>query len=329
MSDFRAFRIDRQESKIVSGLTQMSLDELTPGDVLIKVEYSTVNYKDALAATGRGQILRRFPLNGGIDLAGTVVESNNPEFSSGDNVLVTGSGLSEDLDGGYAEYARVPSEAVIPVPESLGLYESMQIGTAGFTAALAIHRMEQNGQTPDKGPIIVTGATGGVGSLAIDMLSGRGYEVFAVTGKAEESDYLKSIGASKILIRQNIDFGKRPLEKAEWAGAIDNLGGEVLSWLLKTTGHTGNVASIGLAASHKLESTVLPFILRGVCLLGINSPDTYRDLRMIAWGRIGADLYPKNLNKIATNTTTLEKLSTVFDDFIEGRVVGRTVVKIN
>jgi NADPH2:quinone reductase len=328
MKGFRAYRIDQHDGKVVAGFATMDLDELSPGNVVIKVSHSTINYKDALAATGAGRILRTFPLNGGIDLAGTVVSSESADFAPGDVVLVTGCGLSETRDGGYAEYARVPAEAVVPVPDGLTAVEAMQIGTAGFTAALAIHRMEQNGQLPQNGPVVVTGATGGVGSIAVDMLAGRGYEAVALTGKASQADYLKSIGARQVLIRDEIDLGKRPMEKALWAGAIDNLGGEVLTWLTRTIDYGGNIASIGLAASHELNTTVLPFILRAVCLLGINSVETPRDLRLQVWRRIGTNLKPQHLDKIASNSITFDELPGAFQAFIDGKVTGRTVVEI-
>ena len=221
MNSFRAFRIDRKDDAIVAGFCELSLDDLSEGEVVIKVSHSTINYKDALAATGAGKILRRYPLVGGIDLAGTVVSSTDARFESGQQVLVNGCGLSETADGGYAEYARVKADAVVRVPEGMTAAQAMQIGTAGYTAALAIHRMEQNDQRPEKGPIVVTGSTGGVGSIAIDMLSARGYEVVALTGKAKQADYLKSIGAHRVLLRDDVDYGKRPMEKAEWGGAID------------------------------------------------------------------------------------------------------------
>ena len=328
MENFRAYRIDQEDKKIVAGFTTMNVNELTDGDVVIKVSHSTINYKDALAATGAGRILRTFPLNGGIDLAGTVVTSLADDFTEGDAVLVNGCGLSETLDGGYAEYARVPASAVVPIPEGMSTAEAMQIGTAGFTAALAIHRMEQNGQSPENGPVVVTGATGGVGSIALDMLGGRGYEAVALPGKADQASYLESIGARRVLVRDEVDFGKRPMERAEWAGAIDNLGGETLTWLTRTTDYGGNIASIGLAASHELNTTVLPFILRAVCLLGINSVDTPRDLRLAVWRRIGADLKPRHLNKIAANTIKFDELPGVFQAFIDGKVTGRTVIEI-
>jgi len=329
MENFRAYRIDQQDKNIVAAFTDMSVNELTDGDVVIKVSHSTINYKDALAATGAGRILRTFPLNGGIDLAGTVVTSSTDDFTEGDTVLVNGCGLSETLDGGYAEYARVPGDAVVPVPDGMTAAEAMQIGTAGYTAALAIHRMEQNGQLPENGPVLVTGATGGVGSIAIDMLDARGYEAVALTGKAEQVEYLEGIGARRVLLRDEVDYGKRPMEKAEWAGAIDNLGGDALTWLTRTTDYGGNIASIGLAVSHELNTTVLPFILRAVCLLGINSVDTPRNLRLAVWNRIGGDLKPRHLDKIAANTITFEQLPDAFQAFIDGKVTGRTVVEIS
>ena len=329
MEKFRAYRINEVDGKITAGFETLSLDELSEGNIVVKVSHSTINYKDALAATGTGRILRRYPLVGGIDLAGTVVSSDDADYQPGTAVLVNGCGLSETRDGGYAEYARVASESLVPIPEGMTAAESMQIGTAGFTAALAIHRMEQNGQLPENGPVLVTGATGGVGSIAIDMLSGRGYEVVALTGKAGETDYLRSIGAQSVLLREGLDFGKRPMEKAQWAGAIDNLGGDYLAWLTRTVDYGGNIASIGLAASHKLETTVMPFILRAVCLLGINSVDTPRDLRRAVWKRIGGDLRPQHLDRIGHNTIAFDALPTAFQAFIDGKVTGRTVVTIS
>ena len=328
MQDFRAFQIDQKDGAIVANFVNLSLDDLSAGDVVVKVSHSTINYKDALAATGAGRILRSFPLVGGIDLAGTVVSSDSDEFTEGDAVLVNGCGLSETRDGGYAEFARVPAAAVVPLPDGMTVVEAMQIGTAGYTAALAIHRMEQNGQRPESGPIVVTGATGGVGSIALDMLDARGYEAVALTGKTAQADYLKSIGARRVLLRDEVDLGKRPMEKAQWAGAIDNLGGEVLTWLTRSVDYGGNIASIGLAASHELNTTVLPFILRAVCLLGINSVDTPRDLRLQVWKRIGADLKPRHLDRIAANTIEFDELPDAFQAFIDGTVTGRTVVEI-
>lgn len=328
MDKFRAYRIDEQDGTIVAGFRELTLDDLTPGNVVVRVTYSTINYKDALAATGKGRILRRYPLNGGIDLAGVVVSSEDPAFQPGVEVLVNGCGLSETVDGGYAEYARVDSGCLVRVPAGMSCFEAMQIGTAGYTAALAIHRMEQNGQAPDQGPVIVTGATGGVGSIAVDMLAGRGYEVVAVTGKPAAEPYLRDIGANRILARDDIHFGARPLEKAAWAGAIDNLGGDYLAWLTRTMQYGGNIASVGLAASHELHTSVMPFILRAVCLLGINSVDTPRDLRLAVWARIGGDLRPQQLDKIAGRRISFAELPAAFQAHIDGTVTGRSVVDI-
>ena len=329
MDNFRAYRIDEQDGEIRAAFEEMSVDDLTDGNVVVRVNHSTINYKDALAATGKGKILRRFPLNGGIDLAGVVVSSEDAEFQPGTEVVVNGCGLSEMVDGGYAEYARLDSKSLVPLPDGMSTFEAMQIGTAGYTAALAIHRMEQNGQTPEQGPVVVTGATGGVGSIAIDMLNGRGYEVAAVTGKASEEDYLRAIGASRILLRDELDFGKRPMARAEWAGAIDNLGGDYLAWLIRTVQYGGNIGSIGLAASPALNTTVLPFILRAVCLLGINSVETPPDLRRAVWSRIGGDLKPAHLDTVGHRSIGFDDLPGAFQAFIDGRVTGRIVVEIS
>ncbi len=325
---FRAYRIDEQDGKVVAEFQELSLDDLTDGNVVVKVSHSTINYKDALAATGAGKILRRYPLNGGIDLAGTVVSSEDAEFQPGTPVLVNGCGLSETVDGGYSEYARIDSRSLVPIPDGLDAAQAMQIGTAGYTAGLAIHRMEQNGQLPESGPVVVTGATGGVGSIAIDMLAGRGYEVVAVTGKISEERYLRNIGASRILLRDQIDLGKRPMEKARWAGAIDNLGGDYLAWLTRTMDYGGNIASIGLAASPALNTTVIPFILRAVCLLGINSVDTPRGLRLTVWSRIAGDLKPQHLDTISEQSIDFADLPEYFQAYLDGEVTGRTVVRI-
>ncbi len=329
MESFRAFRIDQENDKISTAFCDLSLDDLSEGEVVIKVSHSTINYKDALAATGTGRILRTFPLVGGIDLAGTVVSSEDERFDAGNEVLVNGCGLSETVDGGYAEYARVKAESVVPVPGGMTAAQAMQIGTAGYTAARAIHRMEQNNQQPEDGPIVVTGATGGVGSIAVDMLDGRGYEVFAFTGKADKSDYLKSIGAREILLRGEVDYGKRPMEKAQYAGAVDNLGGDALTWLTRTVKYGGNIASIGLAAEPALNTTVLPFILRAVCLLGINSVDTPRDLRHKVWERIGGDLRPRHLDIISDKSIEFDDLPNAFQAYIDGTVTGRLLVNIS
>jgi len=329
MSTFKAFRIHEIEKKIVGRFDDLTLDDLSAGEVVIRVSHSTINYKDAIAATGVAKILRRYPLVGGIDLAGTVESSTDPSFRKGDAVLVNGCDLSEQYDGGYAQYARVKAESVVPIPKSLDAFKAMAIGTAGYTAALAIHRMEQNGQLPSGGPVVVTGATGGVGSIAIDMLACRGYEVYALTGKSQAVDFLKSIGAAKVLLRGEVNFGSRPLEKAEYAGAIDNLGGETLTWLTRTMQYGANIASVGLASSPKLETTVIPFLLRAVNLLGINSVNTPRELRLAVWKRIEADLSPRHLDKIVTRTISLDELPSAFEAYIKAGVTGRTVVRID
>ena len=328
MSPFKAFRIHETGGKIAARFEQLTLTDLSPGDVVIDVEYSDINYKDALAATGAGKILRRFPLVGGIDLAGVVRSSADARFKTGDAVLVTGSGLSETQDGGYSEVARVPGDSVIPMPRGLDAFRAMALGTAGFTAALAIHRMEHNGQAPARGPVVVTGATGGVGSIAIDMLAGRGYEVIAVTGKVESTDYLKSLGASQVILRRDLSLGSRPLEAARYAGVIDNVGGEMLAGLIRQVDFWGNVASIGLAGGANLETTVLPFILRGVNLLGINSSATRRAERLAVWERIAGDCAPRHLDRIVTRTIAFADLPGAFQAHLDGKVTGRTVVKI-
>tara|TARA_B110000495_G_C23029121_1_gene612319 strand:+ start:2042 stop:3034 length:993 start_codon:yes stop_codon:yes gene_type:complete len=329
MDSFRAFRINEEDDNIVAEFQELTLDDLTEGNVVVRVSHSTINYKDALAATGAGRILRRYPLNGGIDLAGVVVSSEDAKFQPGTEVLVNGCGLSETVDGGYSQYARIDSKSLVVIPDGMTALEAMQIGTAGYTAALAIHRMEQNNQSPDLGPIVVTGATGGVGSIAIDMLAGRGYEIVALTGKATQEPYLREIGASRILLRDQFDLSKRPMEKMQWGGAIDNLGGDYLTWLTRTVNYGGNIASIGLAASATLNTTVLPFILRAVCLLGINSVDTPPDLRRAVWARIGGDLKPRHLDTIGKHTISFDELPGAFQAYIDGAVTGRTVVKIS
>ncbi|OKY26230.1 oxidoreductase [Thalassotalea sp. PP2-459] len=327
---FTAFRIHRNEDKSIrSGFEQISLAQLTEGEVVIKVAYSDINYKDALAATGKGQILRTYPLVGGIDLSGVVVTSSDQRFSVGDKVLVCGAQLSELYDGGYTEYARVKADAVVALPTGLTLKDAMALGTAGYTAAIAVQRMEDNGQIPERGTILVTGATGGVGSFAINMLSNIGYRVAALTGKPDQHDYLTQLGASEIVDRRELDMGKRPLEKAIWGGAVDNLGDEILAWLTKTVVPWGNIASIGLAAGFKLDTTVMPFILRGVSLLGINSVEMPLSVRDKAWQRIATDLKPTQLSLIAPKTILFKNIESAFNAYIEGSVTARTIVEID
>ena len=325
---FKAFRIHQAGKGVEARFETLSLDDLGPGEVVVRGHYSSINYKDALAATGKGRILRRFPLVGGIDVAGEVVSSEDPRYQPGDRVVVTGCGLSEEHDGGYAEYARVRGDWVIPIPPGLDPRAAMQLGTAGFTAGLAIHRLEHNGLAPDQGPVIVTGATGGVGGLAVDMLAGRGYQVTALTGKAEAADYLRELGAAEVLVRGEFEMGTRPLEKATWAGAVDNLGGETLAWLTRTMDWWGSIASIGLAQSHELHTTVMPFILRGANLLGVNSVATPRALRLEVWDRLATSLKPRHLDTISHNTVSLTELPGVFAEYIDGTVRGRTIVDL-
>ena len=328
MEPFKAFRIHSPAGGDDARLETITLDELSEGDVVIRGEYSSINYKDALAGTGEGRILRRYPLVGGVDVAGTVVESGDARLEPGMKVVVNGCELSETRDGGFAEYARVPAEFVIPLPDGLDTRTAMGVGTAGFTAALAVDRMEHNGQSPALGPIAVTGATGGVGSLAVDMLSGLGYEVTAMTSKADATDYLKGLGATDIMNLKTAELGNRPLEKAIWGGAVDNLGGDVLGWLTRTVRNDGNIASIGLAAGVGLNTTVMPFILRGVNLLGINTVTLPRELRIRIWERIATDLRPLHLEQIATREVGLDELAAQFPAYIAGTVTGRTIVRL-
>lgn len=330
---FKAFRIQQEPAgetkKVIGKFEQLTIDDLTAGEVIIKVAYSGVNYKDALAATGKGKILRKYPLVGGIDLSGVVVSSSNVGFISGDKVLVCGGQLSELYDGGYAEYARVKACSVVKVPDGMSLHDVMALGTAGYTAAIAIQRMQDNGQVINRGPIIVTGASGGVGSFAINMLANNGYDVVALTGKYEQAEYLTALGASQVISRHELDMGSKPLEKAIWGGAIDTLGGDTLSWLTRTTHVWGNIAAVGLVSGVNVETTVMPFILRGVSLLGINSVEMPQSVRAKAWQRIATDLKPTCLNLIAPKTICFDDLPTVFDAYLKGAITGRTVIEID
>lgn len=327
LDSFTAFRIHNDANGYRSGTESVALDDLNPGEVVIKNAYSSVNFKDALAGTGEGKILRRFPLVGGIDVAGHVVASTDPKFREGDAVLVTGCGLSETRDGGYAEYARLEAKWVIPLPTGLTLRESMILGTAGFTAALALYRLRDNRQTPELGPLAVTGATGGVGSLAVDIFSRAGFEVHAISGKPENSGYLKSIGASEVLGREVLAT-TRPMESVRFGGGLDNVGGPMLTSLLAQTAPYGNVATAGLAASHELDATVMPFIIRGVSLVGIASGGTARDIRDDIWRHLADDWKPVHLDTICTREIDLNGLPEVFKAMLAGHSFGRTVVKI-
>jgi len=326
---FKAYLISSSDGKTVSaGFTQMSEEQLDPGEITIRVAHSSVNYKDALAATGTSRIIRRYPCIGGIDMSGTVTASSDARFAVGDEVLCTSYDVGVAHHGGYAEVARVPADWVVKLPAGMSLKEAMVFGTAGFTAGLAVVRMEANGLKPANGPVLVTGATGGVGSVAIEILARLGYKVVALTGKAEQSDYLKKIGASEVLLRSSLDLAKiKPLDRASWAGAVDNLGGEVLSWLASTMQIGGTLAAVGLAASTSFNTTVMPFILRGVSLLGVDSVNCPMPIRAEVWRRLATDMRPLHLESL-TRSIAFADLPGVFDDFIKARVTGRIVVDI-
>lgn len=328
MESFKALLIEERDGKVESGFVRMDAGRLDAGEVTIRVAYSSVNYKDALAATGAGRIIRRFPCIGGIDLSGTVVDSADPRFKPGDPVIATSFDIGVAHHGGYAEYARVPAAWVVPLPAGLSLYDAMALGTAGFTAALGIVRMEENGLRPDKGPVIVTGATGGVGSLAVDMLARLHYHVVALTGKESEADYLRGLGAAEVMLRDGLDLTRiRPLDSARWAGAVDNLGGDILAWIASTMMQGGTIASIGLAASMKLNTTVAPFILRGVSLLGVDSGYIGEPYRSGVWQRLAGDLRPPHLESMSRRIA-FDELPGIFDEYIAGRAKGRVVVEI-
>lgn len=325
---FKAFLIEQQEGKVTSGFVDMQEEQLDAGEVTIAVAYSSVNYKDALAATGAGRIIRRFPCIGGIDMAGTVVKSDSPAFVPGDAVLATSYDIGVAHHGGYAELARIPAQWVRKLPPGLDLREAMALGTAGFTAGLAVARMEHDGLRPENGPVIVSGATGGVGSIAVEILAKAGYEVHALTGKADAADYLKALGAREVVLRSSLDLAKiKPLDKATWAGAVDNLGGDVLAWMASTMKQGGTIASIGLAASIELKTTVMPFILRGVSLLGIDSGYIDEPWRSDVWRRLGSEWKPTQVIAQAREIP-FAALPGVFDDFLQAHVKGRTVVRI-
>ncbi len=359
---FRAYRIFDEGGVTVARFVDLQLSDLDPGEVVIRTRYSGINYKDALAATGVGKVIRRFPCVGGVDAAGVVESSLDERFRPGDEVVVTGYGMGVDHDGGYAEYVRVPGDWVVllrhgaaeptgagatashllpqaagfasnvsevPLPHGLSMFEAMALGTAGFTAALSIHRLEQNDLTPQSGKVLVTGATGGVGSLAITMLAHLGYHVVALTGKEGEHEYLRSLGASEILARKDIDTDDtRPLGKGLWAGALDAVGGATLAWLTRHMQQGGVIASYGNAGGAELHTTVYPFILRGVRLLGIDSSATEMHLRHVIWDRLAGTLHPSQLEMVA-HTIPFTQLPEAFEPILQGRSRGRTVVKID
>jgi len=335
-SKFQAYRIFEQNGKSSGRYVELTLDDLDPGEVVIRVAYASVNYKDALAATGAGKVIRRFPCVGGVDAAGVVESSQDARFAPGDEVIVTGYGMGVNHDGGFAEYVRIPVDWVVRLPQGLSLFEAMALGTAGFTAALAIHRLEQNELTPAKGKVIVTGASGGVGSLAIQMLAQLGYHVVALTGKDNEHEYLKSLGAKEVLSRSEIRLdNENPLEKTQWAGALDALGDSTLAWLTRTMKQGGAIASYGNAGGASLHTTVYPFILRGVRLLGIDSAATEMALREKIWLRLSADpssdlktgLRPRSLERL-TQSIRFSQLPDTFQKMLQGQSCGRVLVEI-
>jgi NADPH2:quinone reductase len=307
-------------------IVDMETRELTAGHVVVRVRWSGVNFKDALAVTGRGKILKRFPLNAGIDAAGTVESSEDPRVRPGDPVVLNGMGLGESHDGGFAEVLRVPGGWVVPLPAGLSLREAMILGTAGFTAALAILRMELNGQRPDMGAVAVTGATGGVGSVAVSILAARGYAVTAVSGRPEHHGYLRALGATDVRTPEELRLGSRPLESARFGGAIDNVGGALLAGLTRHVGLWGQIACIGMASSPDLDTTVFPLILRGVSLLGISSGNCPTPLRTQVWSRLGGDLKPPRLDRIVSREVPLDAVIEAASLLVERRSLGRILV---
>lgn len=328
MTEYRALRIHHDPSGHRAGLERLPRPHPGEGEILIRVAWSSVNYKDALAGTGRGKILKTFPLTGGIDASGQVEQSRSPAFRAGDVVLVTGYGLSFDHDGGYAELLCCPADWAVPMPPGLDPRAAMLLGTAGFTAALALQRMLANGQHPGLGPVLVTGASGGVGSLAVNILSHLGFDVAAVSGKPELHDWLRKLGARQILGRDGLPGGSRPLERAVWGGAVDNVGGDMLARILPTVAPWGNIACIGLAGGHELHTTVMPLILRGVSLLGIHSVEVPQPLRGELWQRLAGDWRPPALDAIHSGTVDLEGLPQVFERMLGGQTHGRILVQL-
>ncbi len=327
---FKALRVHQVEKSFQARLEQIQISDLTPGEVVIRVAYSCLNYKDALAVSGKGRIMRAMPRVAGIDLSGVVESSADPQYRLGDKVLVTGCNIGELLDGGLAEFARVPAAAVVPLPTGLSLSEAMALGTAGFTAALALRRMLENHQAPEHGPIAITGPTGGVGSVAISLFKRAGFQVAAITGKItpESEKYLRLLGADEIVDRNSLDLGSKPMETARWGGAVDNLGGDTLTYLTRTVKPWGNIGSVGLAQGHTLNTTVMPFILRGVSLLGIHSVEMPRAWRLDIWKHLASDWKPAQLKDIGNRTISLEEVPAVCAELVGGRALGRTIVRI-
>jgi acrylyl-CoA reductase (NADPH) len=324
---FTAYRLFAGDGDTPQGrFVELRIDDLSPGEVVIRVAFTSINYKDALAAVGVNRIIRDFPRIGGIDLTGHVVASTDARFREGDGVVVHGFGIGVELDGGHAQYARVAADSVMPLPAGLDLLEASILGAAGYTAGLCLHWMEHNGLRPETGTVLVTGATGGVGSVAIDMLAQRGYAVSAMTGKDDVADYLKALGATGIVPASAAQAGGKPLEKALWSGAVDAVGGDVLGWLLRTTQPDGVVTSFGNAGGAEFDATVLPFILRGVKLIGINA-NSPMALRREVWGKIANEYRPKRLERIA-NVIDFAQLPHAMAQMRERASRGRTVIRM-
>lgn len=328
---FKALRVtETPDGKFERSIIEQHLDELPAGEVLIRVQYSSLNYKDALSATGNKGITKKFPHTPGIDAAGIVELSRHPDFAHGDEVLVTGYDLGMNTAGGYAQYIRVPASWIVPKPGSLSLRECMTIGTAGFTAAVAIHKMELLGQTPTAGPIVVTGSSGGVGSLAVALLSGIGYEVIAISGKQNAGDYLKHLGANRIEGRDWVDdHSGKALLKPQWAGAIDTVGGNTLITLLKGCKLEGSVVCTGLVGSAKIEGTVYPFILNGISLIGVGTAEMPMQTKRIIWDKLAGPWNCKDKLNAIVKEVSLEELNTTYiDAILKGNIMGRIVVDL-
>ena len=328
MATFKAIRIDKAEKGTTAALVQFDEADLMEGDVTVRVEWSTVNYKDGLAVTGKAPVVRRFPMIAGIDFAGTVEQSSHPRWKAGDRVICNGWGLGETHLGAYAEKARVKGDWLVRLPDNISARNAMAIGTAGYTAMLAVLALEQHGLTPASGPVVVTGAAGGVGSVAIAILSKLGYQVIASTGRASETGYLKSLGAAEVIDRNELSGPAKPLARERWAGGVDSVGSTTLANLLSMTKYRGAIAACGLAAGMDLPTSVAPFILRGVCLLGIDSVMCPLELREIAWRRLGADLELTKLSEI-THEIGLDEVIAAGAKILAGQVRGRIVVKIS
>ncbi|WP_304608249.1 acryloyl-CoA reductase [Pontibacillus sp. HMF3514] len=329
MLTFRALQAIKEEDQVKTKLIERNLEDLPQGDVTIKVAYSSVNYKDGLATIPKSKVVQDYPIVPGIDLSGTVVDSNDGRFQEGDEVIVTSYELGVAHDGGFSEYARVKADWIVPLPDGLTLKEAMVFGTAGFTAALSVHRLEQNGLAPEDGPVLVQGATGGVGSMAVAMLAKRGYQVVAATGKDSESEYLQSIGAQEVLSREDVTPEKmRPLQSQRWSAAVDPVGGKPLASVLGSLKYGGSVAVSGLTAGVEVPTTVMPFILRGVDLLGIDSVYCPMNTRREVWDRIANDLKPEVLNSIEQEVS-LEELPQTLQDILQSKVRGRTIVDLS